>query len=283
MFYDTTALGQPEKIVTMKDTEAFDIAWAILGLMNRSLTSDLISESTRRRRSALCLKVLKLDSSVFEGFTFAAHQSVGFKWVEFGLVAEQHQHGRNDSSHQVAFTIALITKNVRAADERWFPTMIRQLSVSASDLQGLLSRGDDLLLTNLIRLTQRIISAWDTTLDGGIMERSLDALQEFDITKTSCRLQHEICSLWNQILEGLREPGCSSIRQMNTRLLLHRFRPSYIALHPEARPALTTFSALTDVWDLAAKRSSPILCAPTRITNTFPLGHTLLPYTLLSP
>ncbi|KAI0261639.1 hypothetical protein BC834DRAFT_461903 [Gloeopeniophorella convolvens] len=213
VFYGSTALSQPAEVVTMGNTEASDIIEAILGLMDRSLTSDLVSESTRRRRSTICLKVLKLDSFILEHFIFRAHQFTGFKWVEFGLAAEQYQRDRNSWSHQAALIIALVTKNVRGADERWLPVMIRQLNVSASDLRELFSHGDDLLFANLIRFTQwiQMISSWHAIYSGWVMGRSLDALQEFDVTNTSTRLQHEFCSLWNQLLlEELREPGWQS-------------------------------------------------------------------------
>jgi hypothetical protein len=171
------------------------ISSAVLQLMDRSLSSDLVDETRRQKRSTVCSKVLEILPDLQRA---TMRQSIGFigtdmfKWIELGLLANQ------DDSFEAKCVTALITAHTRGSDERWLSAMVHQL-----DLSEPIPQGDDLLLYNLLDFVLWMLFHYNIVphLDYKAVENVSTALRKFDIAGTSPEFQHQFCSMWNDILE----------------------------------------------------------------------------------
>ena len=198
-FYKSSLVKDPQKILL----EASDkISGAILQLMGRSLSSDLVNETQRKQRSTMCLKVLEILPDLQCATIQQSLRLIGtdvFKWIELGLLADRH-----DSFEAKSFT-ALVTAHTRGHDGRWLPAMIHQLGLSGPIPQGLFAQVDDLLFSNFLDFVLWMLFHHDSISDYEVVKNVLTALQKFDhdITATSPapELQHQFCTMWNVILE----------------------------------------------------------------------------------
>jgi hypothetical protein len=85
----------------------------------------------------------------------------------------------------------------------------------------------------------------------------LEALAQFDIRQTVPRLQHEFCTLWNELVQEARSRGRYTIPFG----ILREIRHLFLTLHQGTDAAPTAFSASTeDFDDVLLKPSSYPLC-----------------------
>ena len=196
-FYKSSLVKDSQKILSEASEK---ISSAILQLMGRSLSSDLVNEMQRKQRSTMCLTVLEILPDLQCATIRQSLRLVGtdvFKWIELGLLADRH-----DNFEAKTFT-ALVTAHTRGYDERWLPAMTRQLGLSEPiPPQGHFAQVDDLLFSNLLDFVLWMLFHHDS-VDYEVVENVLTALQKFDhdVTGTSPELQHQFCSMWNNILE----------------------------------------------------------------------------------
>ncbi len=193
-FYKSSLVKDSEKILST--TPASErISNAVLQLMDRSLSSDLVDETVRKQRSAMCLKALEIlpdlqHTTIRQSLRFIGTEV--FKWIELGVLADR------DDSFEAKCVTALITAHTRGSDERWLSAMVHQL-----DLSEPIPQGDDLMLYNLLDFVLWMLFHYDIVphLDYKAVENVSTALRKFDIAGTSPELQHQFCSMWNDILE----------------------------------------------------------------------------------
>ena len=201
-FYQSSLVRDPQKILSEASEK---ISGAILQLMGRSLSSDLVNEEQRKQRSTMCLKVLEILPDLQSATIRQSLRLIGtdvFKWIELGLLAD-----RRDSFEAKTFT-ALVTAHTRGSDKRWLPAMTRQLGlpepIPQVDDHGL-PQVDDLLFSNLLDFVLWMLFHHNSVpfSDYETVENVLTALQKFDrnVTRTSSELQHQFCFMWNDILE----------------------------------------------------------------------------------
>jgi hypothetical protein len=197
-FYKSSLVKDPQKILLEASEK---ISGAILQLMGRSLSSDLVNETQRQQRSRMCLKVLEILPDLQCATIQQSLRLIGtdvFKWIELGLLADRH------NSFEAKSFMALVTAHTRGLDERWLPAMNSQLGLSEPITQDHLAQVNDLLFSNLLNFVLWTLFHHDSVpiSDVEVVENVLAALQRFDLnTNTSPELQHQFCSMWNTILE----------------------------------------------------------------------------------
>ena len=119
--------------------------------------------------------------------------------------------------------------------------------LSERDLQhNVALGGDNVLLATLIDICRRRAIHSDKF----VLVMLLGELAEFDICHTLPGPQHDLCALWNELVEEAGNRGSYSIR------ILHEIRQLYILLHEGTDAAPTAFSASTDRFDPILKRPS---------------------------
>jgi hypothetical protein len=222
------------------------------GFLNRTFSSRLISESARVSRLITCLNAAHAalePSDVSE----ILHKMFNWNWdqgrqsVEIGHALRLWGH-RRDHDPAIQWIIASIIARVRERDDRWTMLVKEEFGVPDNVLQDSLTHGDSVLLSIVIHISRESILAGSLTM--GV----LSSLSKFDIRSTLPGLQHDFCTLWNEIAQKASNQGPYSTANK----ILHDIRPLYIALHRDTDAAPTAFSAPTDSFDSIPSLGQPL-------------------------
>jgi hypothetical protein len=213
----------------------------LIGLMDRTLSSNLVSESVKQNRIAICLKVIGtthligdwwfLRRVLFEDW----HKFLGC--VEFGILAQKlmNNHGRV-TTLAAQCSVAVVVSNVRERDDNWYRLVFDQLDTPKPLLYRYFSYGDSILLANLMFIVRRIVQAYsgssghqqDDLLHAS--SKTLIFVRTFDVNKTLPELQHEFCDLWNLLADKAENDERPRVKDI-TKTILEYTRKLYKALH----------------------------------------------------
>jgi hypothetical protein len=128
---------------------------------------------------------------------------------------------------------------VQKRNDSWVTLAARVFGLPERDLRDNIALGDDsVLLAILLHVTRQFLRSGYYASD----YYALEALSKLDIRDTLPRLQHDFCTIWNEIVQQARdqEPFIAPV------YTLKRIRCLYIALHYGTNAAPTAFSASTD-------------------------------------
>ena len=85
----------------------------------------------------------------------------------------------------------------------WIRLAARVSDLSEQELSENIGLGDDsMLLAILIHVTRRYLHSKNYSY-----QKVLEAFPKFDIRNTLSRLQHDFCTLWNEIAQEARKQG----------------------------------------------------------------------------
>jgi hypothetical protein len=186
----------------------------LMALMDRTLSSNLVSESVKLRRILICTKAIDV-TSLFGPWWILCRVLIG-NWqqflgcIDFGLSV---QNWRNNADPATVFctqcvaaaTISLASKRER--DDRWFQLASGPLGASKKLYQNYLEHVDSILLANATFVIRRTIETHSESVDtrrSAVLRASSKTLESFrklDIGRTSPELQHEFCSAWKQLVD----------------------------------------------------------------------------------
>jgi hypothetical protein len=230
--------------------EKYPLNSALSGLLNRTLSSNLLSESVKKRRAMILAKALDLKHFPF---AFDTLERILSKFQYSGPLAtdivEILRGWRNDRDEgnvlKAQAIISEIVAKVQPRDDSWFILASKELGLPEAVLRDYAANGDSLSLAIFIYLTRQQFfhlgnrtRAWPSH----ILSSFLCTSSRFDVRDTSPELQHEFCALWNQIV---REGQNGDDRPMAWHTL-RRIRGIYLALHQDTDSAPTRFSASPD-------------------------------------
>ena len=183
---------------------------ALKGFLDRTLSSNSVNDSETLRRLDIATNAI----SVARNFSFS-----------FTQVGEMPK-----------VTVARFLSSVQERDDRWITLAARVSGLSEQELRENIGLGDDsVLLAILIHVTRQCFHSNNSYHEG------LETLLKFNIGNTLPRLQHDFCTLWNEIVQEARKRryDATSVR------ILYRIRHDYIALHQGTDAAPTEFTAST--------------------------------------
>ena len=207
------------------------LAEALIGFWNRTLSSNLVPESTKGRRLLVCMRVIETAGLAIPAS--GTLRDLSFKYlggiassVELGHSLGNLRHG-NVASLARGIIASIISNAVR--NDRWNMLTIDELGISRNVLQGYLAHGDSVLLANLIHITRHFIDGLlqdhpDLTREALSI---LPSVSKFDIRDTLPELQHDFCALWNDIAQ--RQTGHAESNSFKD--ILRDIWDLYTALH----------------------------------------------------
>ena len=245
---------------------------ALDGFLNRTFSSNLVSESVRATRLITCLNAARaaLGPSAVSGIfndIFNGRCNEVLQSVEIGHALRLWGH-RRDHDLDVQQIVAVIIARARQRDERWTMLVKEAFGVPDDILRDSLTHGDNVLLFILIHTSRETIRAGSWT--SGI----LSSLSKFDIRKTLPGLQHDFCALWNEFAQEARNQGSSSTPAK----ILRDIRHVYVTLHQGTDATLTPPFSFTDSFDsILFEPSSYPLCD---IASHRPDSTTRVPVTI---
>ena len=218
----------------------------LCGFVRRTCTSNSVDDSEKLRRLDMSLTASKRilcnisDRAVRDKLLYRLQDDEGPRTVEMGHVLARWLINDGGYTHADAQGIfARILVSVRERNDRWVMLAVRTFGLPEQDLWDNIALEDDsVLLFILIYITRRYPRSY------GLIWRVLRALSKFNIRNTHPRLQHDFCTLWDEIAQKERN-GQGSIPIF----ILKEIRRLYIALHQGADAAPPAFSAYNQPLD----------------------------------
>jgi hypothetical protein len=128
--------------------------------------------------------------------------------------------------------------NVRERNDSWVMLAARVFGLSEQEVRDNIALGgDSVLLAIVIHVARQYLRS------GSYSKLvALETLTKLDIRDTLPRLQHDFCTLWNELVQKAWKRGLRSTPV----LILNMIRHLYIALHQGTDAAPIAFSASTD-------------------------------------
>jgi hypothetical protein len=232
---------------------------ALIGLMNRTLSSNLVPDFVKQRRVIICTNVVDATSLLRPWWTLRRvllrdwHRFL--RCIEFGLLAQRWMNTNdNITAFYAQCAVAVIISTVQEREDRWFRLASGQLGATRSLIRNYLAHGDSVLLANVNHIVRQtvqtssgspehhrtyILDAWSKTLE---------SICKFEIQRTLPKLQHEFCDLWNQLVELAQNDQHPHIENVYT-MTLKNIRKLYIALHEGTDASPTAFTTATEDGD----------------------------------
>ena len=260
--------------------------WRTLdGFMDRTSSSNSVMESVKSRRVIICRDIMDRIPCVpiyryptlcpyFNQAPVSIEKlQVMARWFTNEPFIPDIVVSRTDVNYAARRSVALSLPRIQELDDRWITLAHSSYPVyglSEWELRNYVALGrNNALLAILIDVSRQAIftSEWEY----------LKPLAEFDIRDTLPRLQHEFCTLWNELVQEAWNLGPSSYSAPVRVLSL--MRHLYIPLHQGTNAAPTAFSASTDSFAHILDPSSYPSC---NISSHRPDSTALVPVPVLT-
>jgi len=233
---------------------------ALIEFMNRTLSSNLISESIKRRRINICTRVVDVTSLL--GPWWILRRVLLGDWqkflgcIEFGLFVKNWKSITHAVTLFYAECVAAVTiSSVPERDDRWLQLASGPLDASKKYLLHNHSNNcDNILLANTISIVRRTIQTYSGSPERhrsdilGASTKTLESLRKLDIHQTLPELQYEFCSVWNQLVDLAKNDQREYIVCV-AKTTLKNIRKLYLVLHKGTSAYPTAFSGATDDTD----------------------------------
>jgi hypothetical protein len=291
-FHSSKVLKEP--LSSLKDDQKHQLLAAMVGLLDRTLSSDLFPD-LKCQRADVCFTAIDLvyTPKAFSEIVLKFASEDGYGPVNstdiVHFIKRWDSDKDEDSVAQGMFSI--VVARVQRHDDSWFALASKELGRPEAVLREHAAHGDSLPLAILIHITrQQFIHFGNTSWPSDAIASVLEAASKFNAQDTSAELQHEFCALWNEIARKAQNDTEWKIANN----MLRRIRRVYLTLHHDTNSAPTRFDAFTteqdEVLDLPA--SYPVCnvaghshdhSAPTTVALTQPDNTTPSPPSFPSP
>jgi len=250
-FCGSRVLDDP--LAAFKTSIGEKMADAVVGLMDRTLSSDLLPQSTKQRRIMICNRAMTEASLPINRRTLS--RVLYNDWsglldsVEFGLMLRNARYRDPFAEYYSQCVISVVIARAKERDDRWFELATSQLRVSKPTLENYLAHGDSVLLANFTFICRRTFEAYikhGWRCDVYSRSKTLQLVSQLDIQETLPELQHEFCVMWNELV---RSTGNQRSRNLSIYILKH-IRNVYYDLHQGTVAAPTAFSSTTSDRDI---------------------------------
>ena len=274
-----------DPLPSLTEKERLKLCEVLLGLVGRTISSDLLLAPVKDRRALICAKAIDPAHMPGQPFPFALKdipdafrslQIILSKYqysgpVATGIAKVARGWGNNMEEYDVRYIVCRVIITSQPRDNSWYSLASDELGFPETSLREYATHGDDLSLLILIHLVR-------TEFNHVRKRRYRDSCQcvylcpleanlKFNIKDTSPKLQHEFCALWNQIVEANDD--------FMAMCILKLIRNVYLALHQDTDSAPTKFSASTNdkariLWQSS---SYPVCKVPEHRSDLTPPIH----------
>jgi hypothetical protein len=286
-----------DPLPSLTGSEKARIVDSLISFAAYTVRSDLLPEVVKLQRAVMCAKVLETAGFDHDGLDRLRDviSSSRPRIITLGPIANGSWTG------QTIFTQAIVTEFIarpREYDDSWFRHVApNALGIPETVLRDYAANGNSLSLAILIHVTRQQFThcrdwSWPT-------HRFRDVLEaEFNVQDTLPELQHEFCTLWNQIVLGAQKDNSREIALFTLKpvrgvyAILHRGHDNNFAKgRLRAYPYFTDQcdSRLEDPFFYPACEVADHVCGgspsgSTSIVRTVPDNNTVLvPPSLASP
>ena len=229
--------------------------WRTLdGLMGRTLTSNSITESTKSHRSIICNDIINMIPCPINSMHDNLRSYFDQAPVSIARIQAIARWSTNKDyavANHARIAVANSLASMQERDDAWIAIASDMYGLAEQDLRNNISHGkDNVLLATFNHVTRRAIRGFfRVRFEEFLLVREL---AKFDICHTLPTLQHDFCTLWNELVQDAKKHGEFSPPVVILRLIRHQ----YMALHEGTDAAPTAFSASTDDSDAILYRAS---------------------------
>ena len=286
-FHNSRVLKQP--LHDLDNQQKLNLLEAMIRLLDRTFSSNLLSNQVRRRRADICVNAIELVDTP-NGFRKLIRRLVsedGYGPVQSTQIVDfvrRWGSRKLDPNRQYSALdqaiFSIVVARVQRHDDSWFMLASEELGKPVTVLREYAAHGASLSLAILIYVTQlQYTHIRNTSWPSDTISEVLGAASKFNVHDTSPDLQEEFCALWNQMAQNARN-GPSWIPWN----ILRPIRNLFIALHEGTNSAPTRFSSATgDDDNILRVRDVYPLCnvfghihndpAPTTLAPIVPYEH----------
>jgi Family of unknown function (DUF6535) len=223
--------------------------WGVLdAFMGRTSSSNSVTEPVKSHRVNICRDIASMVPCLNHRL-WNAYPNIYSHFYQAPVSIERSQamarwitHSSRDVSDAARIRVSRNLVRIQERDNRWIALASDAYSLAAHIEHTAAMSGDDVLLAILIDVSRQAIHSYKF-----YMLELVTTLTRFDIRHTLPGLQHDFCTLWNELVQEAMKRGPYST-PIN---ILLRIRRLYITLHQGTNAAPTAFSASTDTFDTA--------------------------------
>ncbi len=242
-----------DPLPSLTDEQKWKLFQPLIGLLNRTFSSDMLSAPVKNRRAIVCAKAIS-PTEIPDAYLWIFNRIVygdqheGLRTAEFGRIVRGWADSPSGNQGTAPIVQAILAGIVAKAQRRggsWFILASNEVGVPEAVLRDYATHGDSLSIVILIYVTRQQFShfrepSWPWIAFSSV----LDIASTSNVQDTSPKLQHEFCALWNQIVQKVQNGNDLEMAFH----ILGRIRNIYIALHQYTDSSPTQFSAFTGGW-----------------------------------
>jgi hypothetical protein len=203
----------------------------LIGLFDRTSSSDLLPEPVKIRRNVICRQAIgpadiPRELQQFLRRIISEDEYGPVQSAEIARFVKGWDDGKGEKTAMLSRAIvSSVIARAQRRDDLWFAMASDELGLPKSVLRNRATHRNDLLLSILIHLIRQQFSLLrEKHWPYYEFSKVIEAASKFDVLDTSPELQHEFCALWNEvfraadraIVKGILEP----IRNVNVTLHL---------------------------------------------------------------
>ncbi|KAI0265978.1 hypothetical protein BC834DRAFT_936209 [Gloeopeniophorella convolvens] len=234
-----------------------ELSYAMVTFMMCSLTSDLIVDTLRQRRMAICIRAM----AVYPPIVHPTLQTVAFEHadgspilanVNFAHFAQLHcSHPDQTVRHNAHSILAYAIDRVKDYDGDWSSLIRRHLGLSESPFEQYRRQDNSVRMINVMNISRYLLPSYDgnpfqNDHDLGLRRFRLDLIvSDLQTTHVAPELRNEFCKLWNEIVLVMHEASRTMARRTDAMIILYWIRWIYVSLHEGIEFAPTVVSSST--------------------------------------
>jgi hypothetical protein len=197
-FHNSRVLKQP--LHNLDDQQKLRLLEAVIRLLDRTFSSNLLSDQVKRKRADICAKAIEVVETpdAFPKIVRRLASEDGYGPVQSSQIVDfvrrwGDRKGEYSTLDQAIFSI--VVARVQQRDDSWFNLASDQLGVPETVLRSHAAHGDNLSFAILIYVTRQQFShirnpSWPSNTISNVLE----AASKFNVQDTSPELQHEFCA-----------------------------------------------------------------------------------------
>ena len=271
----------------LTEEEILKLYGGLRGLLERTFSSDLLPTPVRNRRALICAKAVDPEHTPVET-PFLEPTPTAFRILDMILSKYRHSGavatgivnilrgwGSGIDEDKIVYARMTICKVLATSQPRgnsWYNFASDELGFPETSLREYAAQGDSLSLVILLHIIRQQCSYFRkmSWLRKEGFSFVLAEASKLEVENTSSELQHEFCTLWNQIVREAQGSDWQIVFY-----ILRPIRNVFLALHQDTDSAPTQFSISTGDWDhiLRVPSSYPLCKVSDHSSESTPRIH----------
>jgi hypothetical protein len=237
-----------DPLPSLTEEETSKLYRALIGLLRRTFSSDLLPAPVKNRRAIICAKAVDPEHTpnawrILEPILSECQYSGPLAIAIANILRGWGNNVGEDNIFYVQFAISMIIATKQPYDDSWYILASNELGTTEAVLRDYATHGDSLSLFILMHIFRQQFSHFREPFWMKYnFAFALAIASNLNVKNTSPELQHDFCALWNQVVREVQH-GDDRVAAFR---ILRRIRHVFLSLHQDTDSAPTRFSVSTD-------------------------------------